>query len=96
MLAKNLWYMCDITDKPRPRPKAGQARPTFRLLAWPGILQSPSRLKPGQSRGFQAKPEPAHHYSKCLALYPDVVSFIFIFRGPLERQNKERLINDLY
>ena len=49
-------------DKPRPRPKPGQAKPTFWLLAWLGILQSPSRLKPGQSRGFQAKPEPAHHY----------------------------------
>ena len=44
-----LWYTCDIADKPWPRPKPGQARPTFWLLAWPGILQSPSHLKPGQA-----------------------------------------------
>ena len=47
VLAKKLWYIYDITDKPWPRPKPGQARPTFWLLAWPGIIQSLSRLKPG-------------------------------------------------
>ena len=56
-------YIPYMGDKPRPRPNPGQAKPTFWLLAWLGILQSPSRLKPGQSWGFQAKPEPAHHYS---------------------------------
>ena len=51
-----------MRDRPQPRPKPGPAKPTFWLLAWLGILESPSRLKPGQSRGFQDKPELAHHY----------------------------------
>ena len=50
-----------LCDRPQLRPKPGPAKPNFRLLARLVILQSPSRLKPGQSRGFQAKPEPAHH-----------------------------------
>ena len=53
----------DISQKPRPGPKPGQAKPNFWLLARLTISSSPSRLKPGQSRGFQAKPEPARHYS---------------------------------
>ena len=52
-------YIC---DRPRPRPKPSQAKPKFWLLAWLVILQSPSRQRPGQSGGFQAKTEPAHHY----------------------------------
>jgi hypothetical protein len=36
-------------DRPWPRPKPGQAKPTFWLLAWLVILQSPSRPKPGLS-----------------------------------------------
>ena len=60
---KNLdWVYGLQAYRPRPRPKPGQAKPYFWLLAWLMILPGPSRLKPGQSRGFQAKPEPAHHY----------------------------------
>ena len=51
-----------IHQKPRLRPKPGQAKPDFWLLARLTISSSQSHLKPGQSQGFQAKPEPAHHY----------------------------------
>ena len=57
------------------RPKPGQAKPYIRLLAWPMILPGPSCLRPGQSRGFQAKPEPAHHYS----LFPLLASLFSTF-----------------
>ena len=50
-----------ISQKPQPGPKPGQAKPNFWLLARLTISSSPSHLKPGQNRGFQAKPEPAHH-----------------------------------
>jgi hypothetical protein len=53
-----------IHQKPRLRPKPGQAKPDFWLWARLTISSSQSHLKPGQSRGFQAKPEPAHHYSQ--------------------------------
>jgi len=56
---------CEIVNlrqKPRPGPKPSQAKPDFWLWAWLTIFSSPSRLKPGQSWGFQAKPELAHHY----------------------------------
>jgi hypothetical protein len=43
-------------QKPRPRPKPGQAKPGFTALARPGISESQSRLRPGQRRGFQANP----------------------------------------
>ena len=49
-------------SRPWPRPRPGQAKPYFWLLAWLMILPNLSRLKPGQSQGFQAKPRPAHHY----------------------------------
>ena len=42
-------------------PGLGQAKPYFWLLAWLMIFPGPSHLKPGQSQGFQAKLELAHH-----------------------------------
>jgi hypothetical protein len=33
-------------------------------LAWPGVLQSQRHPRPGQSRGFQAKPGHAQHYTR--------------------------------
>jgi len=51
-----------MRQKPRPGPKPSQAKPDFWLLARLTISSSPGRLKPGQSRGFEAKPQPAHHY----------------------------------
>ncbi|KAG2336259.1 hypothetical protein BDR05DRAFT_953483 [Suillus weaverae] len=38
------------------RPEPSQSQPSLAALAWPGIFASPSCLKPGQSRGFRAKP----------------------------------------
>ena len=55
-------YTKNYRDRLWPRSKPGPAKPTFQLLARLVILQSPSCPKPGQSQGFQAKPELAHHY----------------------------------
>ena len=52
-----------ISQKPWPGSKPGQAKPKFWLLAQLTISSSPSCPKPGQSQGFQAKPELAHHYT---------------------------------
>ncbi|KIM77912.1 hypothetical protein PILCRDRAFT_605938 [Piloderma croceum F 1598] len=38
------------------RPKPSQSQPSLTALARPPDFESPSRQKPGQSRGFQAKP----------------------------------------
>ena len=53
-----------IHQKPWLRPKPGQAKPDFWLWAQLMISSSPGCLKPGQSQGFQAKLEPAHHYTE--------------------------------
>ena len=44
------------TKKPWPRPGQAKAKPCLMALAWPGVWESQSHLRPGQSRGFQAKP----------------------------------------
>src|SRR5882757_2989342 len=41
---------------PRLRPKPSQSQPSLTALARPADFESRSRRKPGQSRGFQAKP----------------------------------------
>ncbi len=43
-------------QKPWPRPSQAGAKPWLMALAWPGVLESQSCLRPGQSWGFQAKP----------------------------------------
>jgi hypothetical protein len=52
----------------------------YKFVTWPVISPGPSRLKPDQSRGFQAKPEPAHHYSEhfsdLLSKNPDIASYV--------------------
>ena len=55
------------------------------------ILPSPSRLKPDQSRGFQAKPESAHHYlvDRMFSSHYESVSavsigFVGFCRSPLQ------------
>jgi hypothetical protein len=49
-----------LCQKPRPKPSQAGARPSLAALARPRFLQSRSRLRPGQSRGFlgQAGPSP--------------------------------------
>ncbi|KAG1810372.1 uncharacterized protein HD556DRAFT_1454247 [Suillus plorans] len=42
--------------EPRLRPEPGQSQPSLVALARPGFFAGQSRLKPGQSRGFWAKP----------------------------------------
>ena len=49
-------------QKPRPGPSQAGAKPWLVALAWPEVWQSQSRLKTGQSRGFQAKPGCAQPY----------------------------------
>ena len=41
---------------PRLGPKPSQSQPSLTALAQPASFESPSRQKPGQSHGFQAKP----------------------------------------
>ncbi|KAJ7648308.1 hypothetical protein DFH06DRAFT_1135752 [Mycena polygramma] len=43
--------------------RAWGLKPWSRARAWASEISSPSPLKPGPSRGFQAKPGPEHHYS---------------------------------
>ena len=73
---RNYVEIIHIHQKPRLGPKPGQAKPDFWLWARLKISSSPSHLKPGQSQGFQAKPEPAHHYWRpgplLLYLYPNL------------------------
>ncbi|KAG1900689.1 uncharacterized protein F5891DRAFT_980263 [Suillus fuscotomentosus] len=38
------------------RPSQAKAKPSLTALAWPAVFESQGRLKPGRSRGFQAKP----------------------------------------
>ena len=45
-----------LLQKPGPRPGQAGAKPGLTALAWPGIWESQSHLRPSQSRGFQAKP----------------------------------------
>ncbi|KAG2348627.1 hypothetical protein BDR05DRAFT_944701 [Suillus weaverae] len=47
---------CPAVLGPWLRPELSQSQPSLAALAWPGIFASPSHLKPGQSRGFRAKP----------------------------------------
>ncbi|KAJ7677799.1 hypothetical protein DFH06DRAFT_1421964 [Mycena polygramma] len=42
--------------------RAWGLKPWSRARAWASEISSPSPLKPGPSRGFQAKPGPEHHY----------------------------------
>src|ERR1700683_880209 len=49
-------YCVFYHHRPRLRPKPSQSQPCLTALAWPADLKSLSRQKPGQSRGFQAKP----------------------------------------
>jgi len=50
-----------LLQKPGLELKPGRARPKPVPRAWLMILESQGRLRPGQSWGFQAKPEPANH-----------------------------------
>jgi hypothetical protein len=47
-----------VCQKPRPEPSQAGAKPSLAALARPRFLQSRSRLRPGQSQGFWAKPGP--------------------------------------
>ena len=49
-------YCAFCSYRPRLEPEPGQGQPPLTALAWPDISESPSRQKPGQSRGFEAKP----------------------------------------
>jgi hypothetical protein len=59
---KNMNIICMLFPKTisiqklRPRPSQAGAKPWLAALARPGILESQSRLRLSQSRGFQAKP----------------------------------------
>ena len=49
------------TTRPGLRLKPSQAKPEPSITARPTIIKSRSPLKPGQSRGFQAKPGHSQH-----------------------------------
>lgn len=51
-----------IPSKPGPKPGKAPAYGFPGLLAWLEVCQSQSPPKPGQSRGFGAKPGRANHY----------------------------------
>lgn len=53
-----------IPSKPGPEPGKAPAYGFPGLLAWLEVSQSQSPPKPGQSRGFGAKPGRANHYSR--------------------------------
>ena len=55
------YHIC--CQKPRLEPGQAGAKPAGGPLAWPILLEGRSRVKPGQSRGFWAKPGQAHPYS---------------------------------
>ena len=58
----NILIIPGLSKKPGLRPKPGRAKPEPPSTARLKVLESPSPQKPGQSRGFQAKPGRAHHY----------------------------------
>jgi hypothetical protein len=45
-----------LTPQAAAQARPSQSQPSLTALAWPGDFKSQSHLKPGQSRGFQAKP----------------------------------------
>jgi len=58
----NILIIPGLSKKLGLRPKPGRAKPEPPSMARLKVFESPSPQKPGQSRGFQAKPGRAHHY----------------------------------
>src|SRR5882762_2731589 len=56
-------FIVILTPRPRLRPSQAKAEPSMTALARPVDSESQSRRKPGQSRGFQAKP--GRHITTC-------------------------------
>jgi len=56
-------FIVILAPRPRLRPSQAKAEPSMTALARPVDSESQSRWKPGQSRGFQAKP--GRHITTC-------------------------------